>query len=137
MHISKRAAKKCSLTGYIFQKKLKLIMINSSTCLFEWRVDIKLWVLEPDCIRRIGSALARLKGNLFINTAQLLQRPAPQQNFDYMRQVENGLAHLLSWLVFTKRINPLEASWLAHIMACPGAKTGWCMCNGIKTRQKW
>ena len=44
MHVSKRAAKKCSLTGYIFQKKLKLIMMNSSTCLFEWRVDIKLWV---------------------------------------------------------------------------------------------
>ena len=59
-------------------------------------------------MRRVGSAMARLKGNLFLNTARLLQRSALQENFDYMRRIENGLAHLSSWLVFTKGVNQVR-----------------------------
>ena len=44
-----------------------------------------------------------------------------------MRRVENGLAHLPSWLVFPTRANSLEASWLAHVIAYLGSGTGWRM----------
>ena len=49
-----------------------------------------------------------------------------------MSRVENGLAHFTSWLFFTKWINLLEASWLAHIMVYPGTEMGWRMHNDIK-----
>ena len=68
-------------------------------------------------MRRVGSVL-------FLNTTRLLQKFISQKSFDYMRRVENGLAHLPSLLVFSTRVNPLEESWLAHVIAYPRTETG-------------
>ena len=71
--------------------------------------------------------LAHLKGNPFLNTTRQFQKFSTNaiimKKSDYMRRVENRLAHLPSWLVFPTRADPLEASWLigwlAHVIAYP------------------
>ena len=50
-------------------------------------------------------------------------------------RVENGLAHLPSWLVFPTRANPLDASWLTHVIAYPGSETGWRMRSSQNIKQ--
>ena len=83
-------------------------------------------------MRWVDLVQARLKGNLFLKTQPGRCRSSTiKKSFDYMRRVENGLAHLQSWLVFLTRVKPLEESWFAHVITYPGTETGCHMRSGL------
>ena len=74
-------------------------------------------------MRRVGSVLARLKGNLFLSTTRLLQKFGSNKEF---RLYEEYICW--KWVGSVAELARfLKLSWLAHVTACPGTEECWCM----------